>query len=106
MDLLSEGNKSSQQSAQTATPVYAHNTSDSDTASRVEALIAELRATGRDITADYGDWLKVGFALASEFERQAALTSTISAPFTLATAGKKVTQSTPSVLSRTMEELI
>lgn len=67
MDLLSEGNKSSQQSAQTSTPVYAHNTSDSDTASRVEALIAELRASGRDITADYGDWLKVGFALASEF---------------------------------------
>ena len=67
MDLLSEGNKSSQQSAQTATPVYAHNTSDTDTASRVEALIAELRASGRDITADYGDWLKVGFALASEF---------------------------------------
>ena len=67
MDLLSEGNKSSQQSAQTSTPVYAHITSDSDTASRVEALIAELRASGRDITADYGDWLKVGFALASEF---------------------------------------
>lgn len=67
MDLLSEGNKSSQQSAQTSTPAYAHSTSDSDTASRVEALIAELRASGRDITADYGDWLKVGFALASEF---------------------------------------
>lgn len=67
MGLLSEGNKSSQQSAQTATPVYAHNTSDTDTASRVEALIAELRASGRDITADYGAWLKVGFALASEF---------------------------------------
>ena len=67
MGLLSEGNKSSQQSAQTATPVYAHTTSDTDTASRVEALIAELRASGRDITADYGDWLKVGFALASEF---------------------------------------
>ena len=67
MGLLSEGNKSSQQSEQTSTPVYAHNTSDTDTASRVEALIAELRASGRDITADYGDWLKVGFALASEF---------------------------------------
>ena len=67
MGLLSEGNQSSQQSAQTSTPAYAHNTSDSDTASRVEALIAELRASGRDITADYGDWLKVGFALASEF---------------------------------------
>lgn len=67
MGLLSEGNKSSQQSEQTSTPAYAHNTSDSDTASRVEALIAELRASGRDITADYGDWIKVGFALASEF---------------------------------------
>ena len=67
MDLLNEGNQSSQQSAQTSTPAYAHSTSDSDTASRVEALIAELRASGRDITADYGDWLKVGFALASEF---------------------------------------
>lgn len=67
MGLLSEGNKSSQQSEQASTPAYAHNTSDSDTASRVEALIAELRASGRDITADYGDWLKVGFALASEF---------------------------------------
>ena len=67
MELLSEGNQSSQQSAQTSTPAYAHSTSDSDTASRVEALIAELHASGRDITADYGDWLKVGFAHASEF---------------------------------------
>lgn len=66
MDLLSEGDKPSQHPAQTATSAYAA-APDTDTASRVEALIAELRASGRDITADYGDWLKVGFALASEF---------------------------------------
>lgn len=66
MDLLSEGDKPSLHPAQTATSAYAASP-DTDTASRVEALIAELRASGRDITADYGDWLKVGFALASEF---------------------------------------
>ena len=66
MDLLNEGDKPSQQPQQPArtagspAPV-------TDTATRVEALIAALRAAGADITADYNDWLKVGFALAGEF---------------------------------------
>lgn len=66
MDLLNEGDKPSQQPQQPArtagspAPV-------TDTATRVEALIAALRAAGVDITADYNDWLKVGFALAGEF---------------------------------------
>lgn len=66
MDLLNEGDKSSQQTAQASQSAYAH-TPGTDTAARVEALITELRNSGRDITADYGDWLKVGFAIASEF---------------------------------------
>ena len=66
MDLLNEGDKPSQQHPQ---PISAAglNAPDTDTASRVEALIAALRAAGADITADYGNWLKVGFALAGEF---------------------------------------
>lgn len=38
-----------------------------DTATRVESLIDRLKSSHTDITADYNDWLKVGFALASEF---------------------------------------
>ena len=38
-----------------------------DTATRVEKLIDLLKSSHTDITADYNDWLKVGFALASEF---------------------------------------
>ena len=66
MDLLSEGDKPSQQAPQpahTAGPIAPVT----DTASRVEALIAALKAAGADITADYNDWIKVGFALAGEF---------------------------------------
>ena len=55
MGLLREGDKPSSQPPK------------ADTAARVEALIAALKASGRDITADYNDWLKVGFALAGEF---------------------------------------
>ena len=66
MDLLNEGDKPSQQHPQ-PTPAAGLNAPDTDTASRVEALIAALRASGADITADYNDWLKVGFALAGEF---------------------------------------
>lgn len=39
----------------------------SDTATRVESLIAQLKASHADITSGYTEWLKVGFALASEF---------------------------------------
>ena len=39
----------------------------SDTAQRVESLIAQLQASHTDITSDYTEWLKVGFAIASEF---------------------------------------
>ena len=39
----------------------------SDTVTRVESLIAQLKASHTDITSDYTEWLKVGFAIASEF---------------------------------------
>ena len=39
----------------------------SDTAIRVESLIAQLKASHTDITSGYTEWLKVGFAIASEF---------------------------------------
>jgi len=49
-------------SAQAGSP-----TSSADTATKVEKLIDLLKSSHTDITADYNDWLKVGFALASEF---------------------------------------
>ena len=39
----------------------------SDTATRVESLISQLKASHTDITSGYTEWLKVGFAIASEF---------------------------------------
>ena len=39
----------------------------SDTVTRVESLIAQLKASHTDITSGYTEWLKVGFAIASEF---------------------------------------
>ncbi len=42
-------------------------TPSADTATKVEKLIDLLKSSHTDITADYNDWLKVGFALASEF---------------------------------------
>jgi hypothetical protein len=38
-----------------------------DQASRVEHLISAIESAGADITNDYQDWIKVGFALASEY---------------------------------------
>ena len=66
MDLLNEGEKPSQQAPRAAAPANNH-VPDTDTASRVKALIAELRARGIDITANYNDWLKEAFSLAGEF---------------------------------------
>lgn len=66
MNLLSEGENTTKQSEHLTTPAHV-STSDTDTASKVETLITELRASGKDITTDYGDWLKVGFSLAGEF---------------------------------------
>ncbi len=66
MDLLNEGDKPSQQAPVGQTPNYS-SIPGGDTAARVEALIAALKAAHVDITADYNDWLKVCFALAGEF---------------------------------------
>lgn len=55
MDLLNEGKPAPQQPT------------DTPKADRVEALIAALKASGRDITATYENWLKVGFALVGEY---------------------------------------
>lgn len=49
-------------SAQAGSPTFS-----ADTATKVEKLIDLLKSSHSDITADYNDWLKVGFALASEF---------------------------------------
>jgi hypothetical protein len=38
-----------------------------DTRSKVEAYIQALEGSCRDVTENYDDWLKIGFALASEF---------------------------------------
>ena len=43
------------------------DTTSSDTSARVQSLIAQLQATHTDITSGYTEWLKVGFAIASEF---------------------------------------
>lgn len=43
------------------------DTTPSDTTSRVESLIQLLKANHADITSGYTEWLKVGFAIASEF---------------------------------------
>ena len=42
-------------------------TTPSDTSARVQSRIAQLQATHADITSGYTEWLKVGFAIASEF---------------------------------------
>lgn len=42
-------------------------TTPSDTSTKVESLIAQLKASHTDITSGYTEWLKVGFAIASEF---------------------------------------
>ena len=65
IDLLNEGNTPSAISGCTQ-----HSDTlpqPSDTRDRLEALIAQLKASGTDITSGYNDWLKVGFALAAEF---------------------------------------
>jgi len=43
------------------------NEQTSDTRSRVEAYIEALEGSCRDVTENYDDWLKMAFALASEF---------------------------------------
>ena len=53
--------------AQTAPQSAPQSQISTDNTSRVEALIAQLKSSNADITSGYNDWLKVGFALASEF---------------------------------------
>lgn len=65
IDLLDEGNTPSAISGCTQHPDTLPQSS--DTRDRLEALIAQLKASGTDITSGYNDWLKVGFALAAEF---------------------------------------
>lgn len=65
IDLLNEGNTLSAYSGCTQHPDILPQSS--DTRGRLEALIAQLKASGTDITSGYNDWLKVGFALAAEF---------------------------------------
>lgn len=66
MDLLNEGDKDPKQTNNAANNTVSPHSS-GDTTSRVESLIDSLRASHTDITSNYGDWLKVGFALAGEF---------------------------------------
>ena len=44
-----------------------HKTFLTSTATSVEALTVLIERSGTDITADYGDWCNIGFALAHEF---------------------------------------
>ena len=44
-----------------------HKTFLTSTATSVEALTVLIERSGIDITADYGDWCNIGFALAHEF---------------------------------------
>ena len=105
MDLLNEGDKPSQQAPKTAAPDFGQ-TPETDTSARVEALISELRSSGRDITSDYNDWLKVGFALAGEFgEAGRSYFHAISSLYPDYDR-RKVTQSTTNASSPTMEGLI
>lgn len=53
--------------AQTAPQSAPQSQISTDNTSRVEALIAQLKSSNADISSGYNDWLKVGFALASEF---------------------------------------
>lgn len=66
MDLLNEGDKAPKQTNNAANNTVSPHSS-GDITSRVESLIDFLRASHTDITSNYGDWLKVGFALAGEF---------------------------------------
>lgn len=66
MDLLNEGDKAPKQTNNAANNTVSPHSS-GDTTSRVESLIDSLRASHTDITSNYSDWLKVGFALAGEF---------------------------------------
>lgn len=66
MDLLNEGDKAPKQTINAANNTVSPHSS-GDTTSRVESLIDSLRASHTDITSNYSDWLKVGFALAGEF---------------------------------------
>ena len=43
------------------------NTSGDQVQTKVERYVSAIVAQGRDITASYQDWLRIGFALASEF---------------------------------------
>lgn len=65
IDLL---NENGQQTPDTAhAEQHENSTQHCDTNTKVEKLIAKLQTTGTDITSDYNNWLKVGFALAGEF---------------------------------------
>ena len=61
-------------------PIYS---SSSDVQSRVEEIISEIESRGLDIAHSYDEWVKLGFALASEFKKWEESTSTGSADCTL-----------------------
>lgn len=65
IDLPNEGNTPSANSGCTQHPDTLQQSS--DTRERLKALIAQLKASGADITSGYNDCLKVAFALAAEF---------------------------------------
>ena len=68
MDLLNSSDPSAPQAKSDGQkPAASVPAEATDASARVEALIDALRSSGTDITADYNDWLKVGFALAGEF---------------------------------------
>lgn len=104
MELLNEGDKPARQTQKAEMPSDSPLHS-SDNSAKVEALIETIRSSQTDITSDYNDWLKVGFALAGEFgeagRRYFHAISSINAAYDHAESDTKYTECLKSSTGRT-----
>ena len=62
-----ENAPSKKDSPDKSSPISSYSSS-SDVQSRVEEIISEIESRGLDIAPSYDEWVKLGFALASEFK--------------------------------------
>ena len=62
-----ENAPSKKDSPDKSSPISSYSSS-SDVQSRVEEIISEIESRGLDIAHSYDEWVKLGFALASEFK--------------------------------------
>ena len=62
-----ENAPSKKNSPDKSSPISSYSSS-SDVQSRVEEIISEIESRGLDIAHSYDEWVKLGFALASEFK--------------------------------------